>query len=99
MGIPAEGAIVAPTEETKWLKRVLFPFWICRILLLVLMATAYIAAMYWIGQEVEVRGGLLAATILVVLLCVLCVSLDLASMMLLAQHALKPLPFLVSTLR
>lgn len=58
------------------------------------MGIAYIASIYWIGQETNIRGGTLAITIVVILLAVLCISLDAVSLILLARDALKPSAFL-----
>jgi hypothetical protein len=59
------------------------------------MGVAYIASIYWVSQEVDIRGGVLAATIVVILLAVLCISLDAVTMILLARDALKPSAFLI----
>jgi hypothetical protein len=90
-----EFTLLGTKIESQWLKRILFPFWICRCLLLLLMGVAYIASIYWVSQEVDIRGGVLAATIVVILLAVLCISLDAVMMILLARDALKPSAFLI----
>jgi hypothetical protein len=90
-----EMTLLGTKIESQWLKRILFPFWICRCLLLLLMGVAYIASIYWVSQEVDIRGGVLAATIVVILLAVLCISLDAVTMILLARDALKPSAFLI----
>jgi hypothetical protein len=87
--------LLGTKSESRWLKRILLPFWICRCILLVLMGVAYLTSIYWISQEADIQGGVLAATIVVILLGVLCISLDAVTMILLARDALKPSAFLI----
>jgi hypothetical protein len=92
---PDERTLLGTKSESQWLKRVLFPFWICRSLLLLLMGIAYIVSIYWTSQEMDIRGGVLTATIIIILLAVLCISLDVVTIILLARNALKPSALLV----
>ena len=82
--------------KSQWLRRILFSFWICRILLLVVMSVAQIASVYWISQELDIRGTVLASLIVVVLFAVFCISLDAICMILLGRNALTPKSFLAT---
>jgi hypothetical protein len=92
---PNERFLHGTKTEFRWLRKVLLPFWVCRILLLVMMAVAQIASVYWISQELDIKGSVLASLVVVVLFAVLCVSMDAVSMILLGRNALKPIAFLV----
>ncbi len=86
---PEERTLLGTKSESQWLKRVLFPFWICRCLLLLLMGIGSIISIYWTSQEMNIQGGVFTATIIIILLTVLCISLDVVTMILLARNALK----------
>ena len=91
---PCERAPFASKANTQWLRRILFPFWICRILLLVVMSVAQIATVYWVSQEVDLQGLVLASLIVVVLFTVLCISMDAVSLILLGRDSLMLKVFL-----
>lgn len=85
--------ILGTRSNARWLRRILFPFWICRILLLVVMSVAQVATVYWISQELDIKGAVLASLIVVVLFAVLCISMDSISLILLGRDALTPRGF------
>lgn len=59
------------------------------------MGVAQVASVYWISQEVNMKGAVLASLIVTVLFAVLCISSDAVSMLLLGRDALEPRAFLV----
>jgi hypothetical protein len=91
---PSEKFFLGTKTELRWLRKVLLPFWVCRILLLVMMGVAQIASVYWISQELDIKGSVLASLVVGVLFAVLCVSGDAVSMILLGRNALTPGAFL-----
>lgn len=92
---PQDQDVARRHNGLRWLRKILFTFWICRILLLVLMGVAQVASVYWISQEVNMKGAVLASLIVTVLFAVLCISSDAVSMLLLGRDALEPRAFLV----
>jgi len=90
-----ENLLLGSKTNAQWIKRILVPFWICRILLLVIMGVAQIATVYWISQESDIRGIVLASLVVIVLFVALCVSVDAISLILLMRRSLTPEAFLV----
>ena len=58
------------------------------------MSVAQIATVYWVSQEVDLQGLVLASLIVVVLFTVLCISMDAVSLILLGRDSLMLKVFL-----
>jgi len=85
-------------SNTRWMKRVLLPFWVIRCILMVLLLVIYIAAIAIIksnSSNYSFSGASLAAVIILIVLLVICLGLDITSMIMLARHSLKPKVFLI----
>ncbi|KAF2433952.1 hypothetical protein EJ08DRAFT_19356 [Tothia fuscella] len=88
-------------NKTRWMKRVLIPFWVIRCLLMVLLLVVYIAAIVIIARnrdsfdDADIGKGSIAAVAVLVVLLALCLSLDIASMVMFGRHNLRPKTFLI----
>lgn len=93
-------------DNTSWKKRILIPFWVVRILFLLLLIGLYAIALAALGvyshrnsdddvvQSSAWKLGIGLAVFFMVLL-ILCVVLDIISIILFMRHSLKPKVMLV----
>jgi type VI protein secretion system component VasF len=61
MANTGSSAALGADSRMRYMKRVLIPFWVIRIIFMILLLAAYIATLYFIAQETsDVSGGVLA---------------------------------------
>ncbi|RDI77510.1 hypothetical protein Vi05172_g12504 [Venturia inaequalis] len=91
---------MAPAQ-TQWLKRVLVPFWVIRVLAMALYEVTYILLLIIVAQNISYsdleggRGRYIASIVVVILFIGLCLLFDFLSMIWLCRHSLRPKTFLI----
>ncbi|KAF1811391.1 hypothetical protein P152DRAFT_71734 [Eremomyces bilateralis CBS 781.70] len=82
-------------DNTPWMKRILIPFWVVRNLFMIIMIGIYAVALGVVDHYTQTRSSNIAVLSIPLVLCAICVVLDITSIVLFAKRMLSPRVFLV----